>query len=352
MVKTRLQQLQSTLSSHSAYLLSNPADLTYFASFGSLLSEEREGFLVVTSEKSYLIQASFSPTPQRSDLTIFKGCSPQHLANYLPRIVTEHELKEIALDEEHLSLKEYKALSSINLAFTELNTAAIWQQRMVKDAEEQASVRQAAHIIHHVVSNLLENLEPGVTEMQLRHQLVQQLLQHGAEAEAFPTIIAFGDHTALPHHQPTERQLHHNMPVLIDAGAKVADYRSDITRTVWFGSEPSAQFQTIEQVVHSAYAAAYKLLDSTPYPTAGELDQTARAIITEAGYGSQFNHTTGHGVGLDIHEPPSLNGNNHTPLLPGMIITIEPGIYLEGNLGYRFENSVLLSPSGAEVLTR
>lgn len=353
MASTRLSQLQLTVQPHQAFLLSNPADLYYFADFENLLSEEREGFLVVTREKSYLIQATFSPSPNRSDLTILKGCSAQHLEHYLKTVSKDHSLEIMYLDEEHLSVKEYRALSSLPIKLEPLASELIWKYRMVKDEEEQNSIKEAARIVTHCIKSVLKNLKVGQTELELRNHFVQELLLAGAQAEAFPTIIAFGDHSALPHHQPTSRALDNNMAVLIDAGVKVKNYRSDMTRTVWFGPKPPDEFQQISQVVHEAYQEAYKELADfeTNGISASDIDKVARNYITNAGFGPQFNHTTGHGVGLDIHEPPSLNSTNHTPLLPGMVVTIEPGIYLDGTFGYRFENTVLLSKDSGIELT-
>ena len=350
MAHTRLQQLQSHLNQSEAWVLSNPNDIYYFTGFESLVPEEREAFLIVTPSKVYLIQASFSPSPNLDQLIILKGCSSQHLTNYLHRITADHALTTLYLDEDHLSVKEYKGLTAINSKLVPLDTTWIWNLRMVKDDQEIADSRQAAAIISTVITKTISFLKPGVTELEVKNYLVQQLWQAGSSAEAFPSIIAFGPHTALPHHQPGETRLEMEMPVLIDAGAQVHHYRSDMTRTIWFGSTPSDQFLQLEKIVHQAYQKAFAVAKS-PSATAQQVDEAARNHIAQAGFGPQFNHTTGHGVGLDIHEPPSLNGSNSSPLKPGMLLTIEPGIYLEGSVGYRYENTVLLTTAGVTELT-
>ncbi len=151
------------------------------------------------------------------------------------------------------------------------------------------------------------------------------------------------------------------MPVLWDFGATVNGYRSDMSRSFWFGKTPSADFKKVKKLVHQAYEAAVKTLvvgsagtapkENSSARTAQLVDQAARELITAAGFGAQFIHTTGHGVGLDIHEPPSLNWKSPAPLKPGMVVTVEPGIYLEGNLGYRHENTVIVTETGYQEIT-
>jgi Xaa-Pro aminopeptidase len=196
-----------------------------------------------------------------------------------------------------------------------------------------------------------------MSELQIARQLEIAMLEAGSTGPAFPTIVAIGEHGALPHHQPTDRVLQPDEPILIDFGATYQGYRSDITRTVWIGDQVSDAFTKYEQLVRQAYTASLALLshptESTPFtpPTAGMLDQAARQVIATAGYGAEFIHTTGHGVGLDIHEQPSLYQGQPTPITPGMVITIEPGIYLTGTMGYRYENTILVTETGYTELT-
>ena len=144
------------------------------------------------------------------------------------------------------------------------------------------------------------------------------------------------------------------MPILIDLGATVNGYHGDMSRTVWFGKKPSPEFLKVEEVVKAAYQEAVSALKNRQGQQilAKDLDQAARGVITQAGYGKNFIHTTGHGLGLDIHENLSLNWNNEQPILPQMVITIEPGIYLEGKFGYRYENMVVVNDDGAMELMR
>jgi len=360
---SRLTPLQKKIAPQQAVVVSNPHQVQYLSGFEILVPDEREAFLILTASGASLIQASFSPSPVDTTLRILKGCSSSHLQTYVQKITADNALTEILIDEEDLSVSEYKALQKLALPLSPLPASWIWQQRMLKDATEITALQQASSIAAKCVAACLKQLQPGITELELRDDLLIRLLRAGADFESFPSIIAFGEHTALPHHQPTHKKLESEMAVLIDTGAQVRGYKSDTTRTIWFGSQPAAEFTQIEKIVKQAYAATLTIAkeyrektqkttesvhDAT---TAGDLDKAARSLIAAAGFGSQFNHTTGHGVGLDIHEQPSLNGSSTTVLEPGMCLTIEPGIYLAEKFGYRHENTVLLTQVGAEELT-
>lgn len=231
---------------------------------------------------------------------------------------------------------------------------------MVKVDTEIEALAHANHITHNAITFALSQLTAGMTEQDIQLLIEKNMREQGAFELAFPTIVAFGDHSALPHHQPSNRPLRGNDAVLIDCGAKWQHYCADVTRTVWFGNTPDPEFAKIENVVKNAYQKAVVSCKLSVVSTvesqhaaplqATSLDKTARDLITAAGYGQQFIHTTGHGVGLYIHEQPSLNLHNETVLKPGMVITIEPGIYLEGKFGYRFENSIALTENSAQEL--
>jgi Xaa-Pro aminopeptidase len=351
---SRLARLRQSLASHQAFFLTNPTDITYFAGFQSLVPEEREGFLLLTSQKSYLFHASFSPVPSSTELILLPGTSVNALLKYFKELQQTMSLTELLVDKTKLFADEYEGLQQLeNCTLTSLDHAPIWSQRMVKDTSEIEIIRTASQIARDAIATIQPLLQVGMTELDVQHLLEIEMIKLGSEKVAFPSIVCFGDHAALPHHQPTKTQLTMDTPVLIDFGATVAGYRSDMTRTFWFGDQPSQNFSKIEIIIKAAYQASLSLLQHPPATTvtAAALDKAARALITEAGYGRQFIHTTGHGVGLDIHEQPSLNWSNSTELKSGMVVTIEPGIYLEGELGYRHENTVLITATGVEELT-
>lgn len=354
--KTRLSTFQKNINPQEVWLLANPNDIQYLTGFVSLVAEEREALLVVSAKKVYLIHAAFSPVEKQEGITYFQGVFVSKLATHFETIFTEEDeaIKTIKLDEENLLVSELRALETFTQKHTVALTAAdlkpLEQQRMIKDAQEIAFLQKAGQVAHQAWKDFLPELKPGITEEQARQKLEQLMLKYGSQRPAFPTIIAFGPHSALPHHQPTETVLENNTAVLVDFGATINNYRSDMTRTVWIGNQPSSAFLKIEKLVKTAYEAAFKTATQKNVK-ALEIDTAARNVIKEAGFGSQFIHTTGHGVGLDIHEQPSLNWTNTQPIKTGFAITIEPGIYLEGDFGYRYENTVIISQNEALEIT-
>jgi Xaa-Pro dipeptidase len=163
-------------------------------------------------------------------------------------------------------------------------------------------------------------------------------------------LVQFGPSSALPHGGPAGASLERESPVLIDCGCRVDGYTSDITRTVWFGDHPSSEFVTVFNLVHDAQTAAIEL-GKPLFTRCQEMDQAARRVITEGGFGPLFTHRLGHGIGLDGHELPYLVEGNETRLEPGMVFTIEPGIYQVGKFGVRIEDDCVMTESGVAVLS-
>ncbi|NCN82440.1 MAG: M24 family metallopeptidase [Candidatus Pacebacteria bacterium] len=328
----RITTLQKTITPGSAVLLADPQHIRYLTGFESLAPGEREAFLVMTNDSATLLYASFSPVEKQSIIEYVPKCSVAAVLEKIPPITS------LAADLQALTATEYQALKKSSLTLSSWNSEALWQQRMRKDKQELALISHAVEITKNVLEQILATLAVGMTEHDVRRNLDAQLLLAGADGTAFPTIVAFGENSALPHHQPTDKKLEKEMAVLIDCGAQVAGYCADMTRTVWFGDTPDPEFVKIDAIVHQAFGAAQVALKQEK-PTAKSIDTAARQIISEAGYGQQFIHTTGHGLGLSIHEPPSLSARNEQLIKASMVITIEPGIYLTGKFGVRFEET-------------
>jgi len=364
MFSTRINSLQNTLSQTQSYLISNQYDLYYLTGFETLTPDEREAFLVITQTQAHLFLSSFSENEPIEDITQHQGSIVQNIQHELPDIFKKHQLEQLFFDPQSLFFSEHAFFqkSMTSSQFEPWTKNPVMNLRLIKDNTEIESITKANHVTHQALKTTLADLQVGMSETRVRQMFEQACRQQGVEQFAFPTIVAFGDHTALPHHQPaSSRQLMLNEPVLIDCGAKWGHYCADVTRTVWFGDRQSEEFLKIENIIQEAYDQATSSLILRPQPegqlsnqqttiTASHVDQAARDVITKAGFARQFIHTTGHGVGLYIHESPSLNWKNEEPLAPGMVITIEPGIYLEGKFGYRFENSVLLNQDTVQEL--
>ncbi len=220
--------------------------------------------------------------------------------------------------------------------------------RMVKSDAELEAMRHAVAVAERAFQLWLPQLHIGMSEREAAARLIAALLSNGAAALAFNPIVCGGPNGAMPHAHPGERPFQLGDWVVVDWGAVVDGYVSDLTRMVVFG-EPSAPLVDVHEIVVRANAAGRAA--AAPGVAAQDVDAAARAIITAAGYGAQFTHRTGHGLGLEAHEPPYIVSGNTLTLVPGMTFTVEPGIYLEGTGGVRIEDNVVVTPHGAETLT-
>ncbi len=358
--KQRVNKLQSQLARKSAIFLSSPSSIRYYTGFVSLVPSERDALLCITSSRAFLIHSTFSPLPNDiSWIRMLTGTSSVSLQKHLVAILAEQPIQTMFIDTENLTVSEFQVLQSQgidtqSLIGTELQDF-VTTQRLLKDAAEINRMQHAAQITAQAVSQVQSLLTVGMTEIEVKRLLEHTMENAGAEGMAFPSIVAFGTNSALPHHQPSAAVLSDNMVVLIDVGAQVDGYCADMTRTIWFGSSPSKKFIEIETVVINAYVASLKIAKNfveTGEPTQlRSIDQAARSLITDAGYGELFTHTTGHGLGLDIHEHPSINWKSEVALQSNMMFTIEPGIYIDGVFGVRYENTILISDNSINELT-
>jgi len=220
--------------------------------------------------------------------------------------------------------------------------------RRVKDADELATMRRAAHMAEDALRRTLEAVRVGMTEKQIAAELLVNLLKGGAENLPFEPIIVAGPNSALPHAAAGDRPVQRGDLLLFDFGATVGGYHSDITRTFAVG-EIDGDLKRAYDLVLNANAAGRAA--AAPGVSGQDVDRATRAVIAGGGYGAHFTHRTGHGLGMDVHESPYVVEGNTTPLEPGNVVTIEPGIYLEGKGGVRIEDDVVITAGGAESLT-
>jgi Xaa-Pro aminopeptidase len=220
--------------------------------------------------------------------------------------------------------------------------------RQIKDRHEIALIRQAARYAEKAFGAVRATLRPEKTEKQVADELEYQLRLFGAQRSGFETIVAVGPRAALPHATPTDRAIGSGNFVLVDWGADGAQYKSDLTRVLVTG-RISPKLERVYRVVLNAQQKAIDAI--RPGAVAHEVDGVARGIIAKAGFGRYFGHGLGHGLGLEVHEAPRLAKNSRVVLKPGMVVTVEPGIYLPGWGGVRIEDDVLVTRAGREVLT-
>lgn len=220
--------------------------------------------------------------------------------------------------------------------------------RMVKSDDEIARIRRSVLTNSEAFEKAVRSIRPGVRESAIAAELEYQMRRLGAEKAAFETIVAMGPRSALPHAQPTARKLSADEILLIDMGACQDGYMSDMTRVLFLG-QPSRRVHSMYNAVLEAQLAAIDAV--RPGVAAAHVDRAARRVLETAGLGKEFVHSTGHGLGLEIHEGPRLGRRDKTRLAPGMVITIEPGAYIRDFGGIRIEDTVLVTKDGCEVLT-
>lgn len=245
----------------------------------------------------------------------------------------------------HAALLEVAAEGGVHLVPTQ---GLVEGLRVVKDEDEIAALRTACTISQDALTTLLPQLRPGLTEAAVAARLEGLMREGGAEAPAFETIVAAGEHSAIPHHEPTDRPLRRGDLLKIDFGARFRGYHADMTRTFVLG-EPAQWQRDLHALVARAQAAGREAL--APGAELPQVDAAARTVIAAAGHGEHFGHGLGHGVGLQIHEAPTIGYAATGILADGTPVTVEPGVYLPGQGGVRIEDTLVVRPGGAESLT-
>jgi Xaa-Pro aminopeptidase len=219
--------------------------------------------------------------------------------------------------------------------------------REIKTPEEIEAMAAAARLIDTIVEEAIGALREGMTERDLQDFVLAAFKRHGTRP-SFTPLVCFGANAAMPHHSTGDTRLKRGDVVIIDIGCMADGYPSDITRTVAFGEPSDPEAAAVYEIVNEAHWAAREA--AKPGMSGQDVDAVARKVITDAGYGEQFIHRTGHGIGLSTHEPPDIVKGNFEPLHPGMCFSIEPGIYLPGRFGVRIENIVTMTNEGVRSL--
>ncbi len=260
-------------------------------------------------------------------------------------------VNRVGIEADHVTLSAAQKLrqEADSVAFKPINSA-IEPFRAIKTAAEIDAIRAAAAITDAVMSQANDIFRPGLTEKAAAWALEKRMRELGADGMAFEVIVAAGENAALPHHRPGGRELRPGDPIIVDMGARLNGYHSDLTRTFFLG-EPDEQFWAIYNLVLAAQTAVFDHI--RPGLNAKEADALARDLIAAAGHKEHFGHGLGHGVGLGIHEAPALSPRapEKSRLKAGMTITIEPGVYLPGWGGVRIEDLAVLTDDGAELLS-
>lgn len=307
------------------------------------------GVVLITSQAALLLtdfRYVQQATAQAKDFEVlqYTGSYTEELA----RLVERFGLKTIGYEEDHMTCGQFRTYQSVPVEWVP-TTGLVEQFRMVKTPEEIGIIRTAAEIADAAFAHVVKWIRPGVTELEVSNELEFFMRKQGATSSAFDIIIASGHRGALPHGVASSKVIEAGEMVTMDFGALYQGYRSDMTRTLALG-EPTAELKKIYEIVWEAERRGVAGLK--PGMTSREADALTREYITEQGYGAYYQHGTGHGIGLEIHENPFLDYRRKEFVLEsGMVITVEPGIYLPGVGGVRIEDDVLLTAEGYEVLT-
>jgi Xaa-Pro aminopeptidase len=347
-VRLRQQALRAQLVARkiAVFLVTKPVNLFYLTNFRGTA-----GLAVFTpSEASLLVDPRYTLQARRQAVDVEVIEIKDGLLRAAGRRFCKARRTRVGFEDTHLTCAEFQSLRE------EANSSTRWQQaggliedlRAVKDAVEIGRMRQAGKLTAQVFQEVASNLRPGVAERGLAAEIEYRMRQHGADSAAFETIVASGPRAALPHARASEKTLGSGELVIFDLGAILSGYASDMTRTVYLGT-PDRRVRALYQSVLGAQCEAIERLRAGV--RAGEVDAAARRRLAGRNLARFFTHSTGHGVGIEIHERPRLGKGEKKRISAGSVVTVEPGVYIEDFGGIRIEDTVLVAPDGPEILT-
>lgn len=337
-----------------AVVVTHPSNRRYLTGFegDDMPPNESSGHVVVGMDRAVLVVSSLEAqraTEQATGFEVFHRIRPLAAAD--AALLKEMGAKRVGFEADAILYSDYVTLRENLDDEVELVPVGdtINEIRAVKSPEEIAIIERAIHITDQAFEKVSETIQEGDTERDVAFRLDVAMRELGATGYSFPTIVASGPNSALPHHEPSNRAIEAGEPIVIDMGAMVDGYCADLTRTVWVG-EPNETLRAIYPVVKRAIEETEAELQ--PGMPGREGDGIAREVIGGAGYGEYFMHGLGHGVGVRVHEGPNMSPRSEETLEPGHIVTIEPGIYLPGQGGVRIEDVAVIEEHGIRILTR
>ena len=348
MPNARVERLRRKMAEIGAQAIrvSSAVNRRYFSGFTGT-----SGILLITQDRAALLtdfRYRVQAAQEAAGFEIIEHGPNQN--ETLAETVKTWGISGLLFEDRHVTYAEHaelaKALPNVELAPAGDMADA---PRMIKDPEEIRVLQEAAEVADRAFEHILNFLKPGVTELAIAAELEHFMRKQGAQGPSFATIVASGERSAMPHGTASERVIGKGEFVTLDFGAYYKGYCSDLTRTVVVG-QPTDRHREIYSIVLEAQQ--YALEHLKPGMTGREGDALTRDIITRYGYGEHFGHGTGHGIGMEIHEAPRLSMTSEIILAPGMVVTVEPGIYLPGFGGVRIEDDVVITETGIQFLTR
>lgn len=339
-IAARLPELKA-----DALLVSAPANVRYLSDY----TGSNGLVLLLPSETHFFTDPRYEISARHNiagHVHIVKG----PLIAGVIQVIKRKRLKKIGFESGWTQFDAYQRLKEgLPLGVSLVPVGRIIQERrMLKSPAEIDTIRRSVNLNSEAFARVLKRIRPGVRELDVAAEIEFQMKMLGAEKPSFETIIAAGPHSALPHSHPTAHQIGADELLLIDMGASLEGYASDMTRVIHLGPPPKKIREMYRAVLEAQLAGIEAVREGT---TAGKVDAATRNVLKKHKLDKAFVHSTGHGLGLEIHEPPRLGKKDKTRLQAGMAITIEPGAYIEGLAGIRIEDTVLVTKNGCEVLT-
>lgn len=358
-ISERINKLRASMSQAKipALLVTNYQDVSYLTGF-----EGDDSYLVVTEDGALLISDSrYAEQIAREVPWIKTRIRTKGMLFETARVLARLKVHKIGVQDEALTLAQLSGLKeqlatawggggkkSRKIKFV-LAHEMVVALRHIKDETEIRIIEESVGIAEQSLDTVRELIQPGMTENEIASLLVHEMRKRGASGPSFDTIVAAGPNGSLPHYRPGETKMPAKGSLLIDWGARYKGYCSDLTRVWFIGSIPPPLGEVYRVVLEAQQAAIAAI---APGQTGRAIDKIARDIITKAGYGAQFGHGLGHGFGRDIHEAIALSKLSKTILQAGMVVTVEPGIYLPGVGGVRIEDDVVVTPNGCRMLSQ
>lgn len=357
--KNRLIALREQLTGKSPDTLwiIQPENRRYLSGFKASDPQfnESSGSLLISKKKALLITDSRYTVEAMREARDYEVITPKRsLMKEMPYLLKRLHTRILGFEDNHITWKAHKDLTkeikglpnSIRLAPLK---GLIEKMREVKARTEIKFMKTASELMSDILNEVISGLEPGRTETEIAREIEGLCYEAGAEGLAFPPIVASGPNGALPHAVPTRRKIRPREPIIFDVGLRLNGYCCDMTRTVFLDT-PGPKFRKIYRTVREAQLKALKMIK--PGIDSTVPDSVARDIIKDAGFGDYFGHSLGHGVGLATHESPRLAPRNPVKLKKGMVVTVEPGIYIPGKGGVRLEEMVVIGEKGVRILTK
>ncbi|ANU23688.1 M24 family metallopeptidase [Planococcus donghaensis] len=353
----KITQLQNYLQEQSidAAFITDPYNVFYVSGFKSNPHERLLGVMVFAEAEPFLICPKMEIPDAKNAGWAGEVVGHEDTQNsmeilYQTVLARGVDLKTMAVEKAHMTVERYESLLSFfgSLSITQLDEQ-LNAMRVIKDDAELQILREAAALADYAIEVAARTIKEGITEIEVMTEIELALKKRGVTHMSFDTTVLTGDRAASPHGKTGEYKLKQGDLVLFDLGVVHKGYCSDITRTLALG-EPNEEQKEVYDVVYRSEMAALEAVK--PGVTAAELDQISRKVIADAGYGDYFTHRLGHGLGIDVHEFPSIHGENTMKIEKGMVFTLEPGIYVPGKVGVRIEDDVAVTADGYEVLTK